>query len=524
LKTSAVNQQDALVTSNPLVPGFKFRRIAPRESHQLVPANDAPVSGIRVRKIVPRESHQFTSANDQLKSIVDAFRHVSADYNHVVFAIRKRTRQSLKKTRDHKKTREHEKTVIHKNPANTPQFSVRHFISRSASELPNRHLIGNADERHRRDAKQQSELSGLRKRELAYSKYLKTTPKTLYEAEQIDPEWHKRTLHNLGSIESRQLRRGAEVPVRDRTAIFRVKVDRSQANISEIEEDLRQALKHVDQLPAFTYAANHCAFDVYGLHVALRLRLGKMILYRQKRQLGSRRKKMAFGGLETRLLQLRAYDQVLFSKASVTSPQIRNRLTQLELQNQVQRSLVLRTQFGSQLCERQRLAKRRIHKAKDDIDPRHTTNTPAIRIRFRRNRERRTISEVHEEPRRVSSRHPIRFHDSKSELPARTAQVPEPKKSDRYKLWDTVSSWLEGGEIEIPDSTVEPARRPFGSRALADDDGETVTPDNAAEQTKRPFGSRALTGDERESVEKKDGLALLMESVKGEGRRGGRRR
>jgi hypothetical protein len=526
-------------------------------------ADNPPVSGFRVRKIAPRESNQFASTNDQLRSIVDAFRHMSTDYNNIVFTMRKRTRQIRKKPRDHQV------------PANTPQFSVRRFVARSASELTSRQSISNADERRHSDvadmtarmhqvkglivrssdivthstkhvarltgqyktiaseinrrterskAEQQSERTALGERELVFSEYLKTISKTAYEPKRIDTEGHGQTLHNLGSIERRQIRRRAEVVVRRRTAILRGKVDRSQAGVSEIQEYLRKALRHVDQLRAFTYAANHCAFDVYGLHVALRLRLGKMILYRQKRQVGFRRSKMAFGGLETRLLQLRAYDQVLFSYASVTSPQVHQKLTQLELQNEVQRSLVLRSQFGSQLRERRRLTKQRIRKTKDETDPRHTANTPALRIRYRRNRERKTVSEVYGEPRRISSLH-IRFHDSKSELPIQTAQISsEPKKSERYKLWDTVSAWLEGGGIELPDTTVEQTNRPFGSRALANNDGETETPDHTVEQTKRPFGSRALANDEREKVEQGDGLALLMESAKREGRKGGRRR
>jgi hypothetical protein len=522
-------------------------------------SNTAAVSGARVRKVISNDPYQFTSAGHQLTYIDNAIEQLNKNYKRTLSAIRQRIRQVQKKTKSSDIPKDDFEVPIRRMTARpATELPIRHFISNS-DELPVRRFPSNSDEKHRfsiaemtarthrlneiiiqssniitwstkivarskgqyntiasgiekriktMKAKQQPELLAPRKRELAFSEYLKTISGTAHGSKQIGNKGHEELLQHLGNIESRQIRRKTEIVVRRSTAILRVKVDKLQAGISKVQEELRKALKHIDQLQMFTHAANHRAFEVYGLHIALRLRLGKMILYRQKRQNGDRQSKMAFGRLETRLLELRAYDEELFSGASVTSSQqTRERLAQLELQNEVQRSLVLSTQFGEQLRGTRPLVKWRHRKTKNETNPRHTTNTPALYIRYRRNRGRTTVSPVYRKPRRISL-HSIRYHDARLKQrpvprterarPRRSAQVAaEKKESDRSKLLDTVSSWLEGGEAATPSKEVEVARRPFGSKAFESDIQETVM--------------------------QEDGLALLTKTM-GKGRDSGRKR
>jgi hypothetical protein len=452
--------------------------------------NDAHPSGFRVRQVVSIDPHPLVSAHRRLGSILAAVEQLSKKCIAVLRTIRQQpTRQSQTKE----------------------GVRIRPFIARSASGPPIRRFVSKTDEKPRFDnvevtarmhqvneiivrssdiitrsiklltrsidqykkiasntkerikrirAKQQSQLVGLRMREMGFSEYLKAMSGTSWKPGQIDNE---PLLQNLGSIESKQIRRKAAIVVRRSTTILRTKVDQSRAIVSNIQEDLRKALQYIDRLESCMRAARHSAFDVYGLHVALRLRLGKMILYRQKR---SHRSKMAFGRLERRLLELRAFDEVLFSNESTTSPQqIRQSLTQLELKNEVQRSLVRRMQLGSQL-------RRRIPLAKQGHRKNREARPAALPIRYCRIREHKFVAPVRRLPGRIP--YSIRYHESRHDRkpaprterarPRRSAV--EKKKSDKLKLLDTVSSWLGGGEAEIPEKEVEGVKRVFGGRAF----------------------------------------------------------
>jgi hypothetical protein len=440
--------------------------------------------GRKVSKITYIKSQPLHAFHHRLKSILDAVEQLSEDGKVVLFAIRARNGQ------------------LRVNSSG----KFQKFIAQSASEPSIRQFVSHTNEGHRynleltarmqrvneiiirssnivtrsmklfarsrdrykiitsrimeRNARtragqlQLSKILGSGKREQTLSQYLETFPPAS-EPKRTDKE---PLLHDFGSIESRQLRRKAAIVVRRSTAIVRTKVDKSEAAISNMQEELRKALHYIDQLESFMRAARYCAFDVYGLHVALRLRLGKMILYRQKR---SHRSKMAFGRLETRLADLRAYDEVLFSIGSVTSrQQIRERLDELEQQNEVQRSLIRSTQLGAQLRARRRRQGRRNKNA------RHTTPP----ISFRRSREHKSILPVRRLPTRVT--YSIRYHDSRRnrKLAQRTERARprrsavEKKKADKLKLLDTVSSWLGGGEAQISKKEAEGAKRVFGAR------------------------------------------------------------
>jgi hypothetical protein len=434
--------------------------------------------GLKVSKVASREPQLLNAVHLRLKSILDAVKQLSEDRKVVLFAIRARNGQLRVKN----------------------SFGVRQFIAQSAAEPSVRQFVSHTDEGHRYNleltartqqvnkiiirssaivtqsiklfarsrvqyevissrineriarsrARQVPKLQEPGKREQSLSQYLKTTSGPTSEPERTEKG---PLLHGLESIENRQLRRKAAIIVRRNTAILRTKVDKSKAIISNIQEELRKALHYIDLLESFLRAAKYSAFDVYGLHIALRLRLGKMILYRQKR---SHRSNMAFGRLETRLADLRAYDEVLFSNASPTSPQqIRERLTELELQNEAQRSLIRSTQLGAQLRVRRPRQRRR----------------RAPPISFRRSREHKSVAPV----RRLWTRIPysIRYHESRRirkrvqrtgrARPRRSAV--EKRKADRLKLLETVSSWLGGGEAETPKKE-EGAKRVFGARAF----------------------------------------------------------
>jgi hypothetical protein len=440
--------------------------------------------GRKVSNITSIKSQTLYTFHHRLTSILDAVEQLSQNGKVVLFAIRARNGQ------------------LRVNSSG----KFQKFIAQSASEPSIRQFVSHADKGHRHNleltarmqrvneiiirssdivtrsmklfarsrdrykiitsrimeriarirARQLPRLPGSGKREQTLSQYLETM------SPPSEPEWtSKEPLpHNLGGIESRQLRRKAAIVVRRSTAILRTKVDKSKATISNMQEELRKALRYIDQLESFMRTAKYCAFDVYGLHVALRLRLGKMILYRQKR---SHRSKMAFGRLETRLADLRAYDEVLFSDGSVTSrQQIRERLTQQEQQNEVQRSLIRSTQLGAQLRARRPRQGRRNKNARRTAPP----------ISFRRSREHKSIVPVRRLPTRVT--YSIRYHESRrNRRPAQRTERARPrrsavekKKAVKLKLLETVSSWLDGGEAETSKKEAEGAKRVFGARAF----------------------------------------------------------
>jgi hypothetical protein len=242
--------------------------------------------------------------------------------------------------------------------------------------------------------------------------------------------------------------------------------------------------KRVEQ---FIQTANKSAFEAYGLHIALRLRLGKMIKHRTKRD---RQRKMAVGRLETRLIELRTYDEVLYSSTSVHSAtRVRKKLRMLELQNQLQRSLVLSTQSGAKLRGRIPRSSRKDSGTSDNASARQREERPTLRIRYRRNQGRKMVLPSFRWRRiprytirrlRCGPRHTIRRHLSYSR---RVSQRPRGPR-ERTKLVQTVSFWL-GDTPAKSAKAAQPARRPFGSRALESDDRGAV---EKKEGRRRPGG------------------------------------
>jgi hypothetical protein len=240
------------------------------------------------------------------------------------------------------------------------------------------------------------------------------------------------------------------------------------------------------RLENFIQAANNSAFETYGLHIALRLRLGKMINHRTKRD---RKRRMVVGQLETHLIELRAYNEVLYSSTSVQSAsRVHNKLMMLELRNQVQRSLVLSTQSGSKLRGRTFRSNRTNKITCNNTASKQTEERPHLRIRYRRNQRRNTISPYFSKPKRVL-RHTIRRHLSYSR---RVSQRPH-KAIARRKLAQTVSFWL--GEPPAKSAKV------------------------AQPVSRRPFGSNALESDGRSGMERIERNEASVEEVKKEGRR-----
>ena len=189
----------------------------------------------------------------------------------------------------------------------------------------------------------------------------------------------------------------------------------------DIEKEIEMASRSTDQWSWFAEAANKSAIDVYGLNIALRLRIGKMIFYRHK----GGRENLGVRHLESRLIELRSYDEVLFcNRPDITPYQIIGRLKEIELRNYMQTLLDLNTQFVS------RGSRVRTHatippywRKAGDREAREYRYTEQLRVRnVKAGRTERTSR------------------------PAPVQPTPAQKmERERKQLMGTVSSWLHGG-------------------------------------------------------------------------------
>jgi hypothetical protein len=122
-------------------------------------------------------------------------------------------------------------------------------------------------------------------------------------------------------------------------------IERRLAAISKSVNAIRNTLFRLVSLFRYwhvIHSTNALAFQAYGLHVALRIRIGRMIFTRQRSH-----KKHTIRRLESRLLALRAYDGVLFyNKPDWTSEYVKQKLQDLEMRSLTQRALVVNTQVG----------------------------------------------------------------------------------------------------------------------------------------------------------------------------------
>jgi hypothetical protein len=219
----------------------------------------------------------------------------------------------------------------------------------------------------------------------------------------------------------------------------------------------------LNQWAWFSDAANNSAGAIYSLHVALRLRIGKMIFERRKKRLGIRR-------LEARLLELRAFDQVLFRNSPQWWQQrIRARLRKRELTNPVQRSLALDTPLGIREC-RLRLEGLRRGLRRELLESPSAANESAAsepseirQVRQRARRTQRTRKDVHGPPKlrgyvtvppywARKDRNVFRPHQMFTKRrvlapprPWRSRSKSRKTKSGGNSMADTVGSWLFGG-------------------------------------------------------------------------------
>jgi hypothetical protein len=215
----------------------------------------------------------------------------------------------------------------------------------------------------------------------------------------------------------------------------------------------------LNQWAWFSDAANNSAGAIYSLHVALGLRVGKMIFERRKKRLGIRR-------LEARLLELRAFDQVLFRNSPQWWQQrIRARLRKRELTNPVQRSLALDTPLG--IRERRlRLEglRRELLESPSAANESAASEPSEIRqVRQRARRTQRTRKDVHGPPKlrgyvtvppywARKDRNVFRPHQMFTKRrvlapprPWRSRSKSRKTKSGGKSMADTVGSWLFGG-------------------------------------------------------------------------------
>ncbi|EAT81992.2 hypothetical protein SNOG_10598 [Parastagonospora nodorum SN15] len=117
------------------------------------------------------------------------------------------------------------------------------------------------------------------------------------------------------------------------------------ASTSALRNDLRTALAALDQLEWIIRAANKNAFQIYSIHLTLRLRLLTMVRSRQRRadRPGRAPFYMHIPLLEAHIAQLQAFDEVLFAPGTnTTSEQIRKSLSEQVHQHPVQQYLTRR--------------------------------------------------------------------------------------------------------------------------------------------------------------------------------------
>ncbi|KAF1918358.1 hypothetical protein BDU57DRAFT_196272 [Ampelomyces quisqualis] len=231
-------------------------------------------------------------------------------------------------------------------------------------------------------------------------------------------------------------------------------------------------LQRRDRVARIIHIANKSAFEVYGLHIALRLQLGRVILFGKKQD---RSPKVTIKRLEACLITLRAFGEVLYSGTTLSSAaRVRKKLTGIELQTPIQRFLVRSIDPGAQLRGR---------------TSRYAADARTLRVHYRRNRtSRKTVSRpVHL---RFAMRRAIRYHTSAPRtLPPRPVQklranwqrrearswrrvrsLAKKESNSRLGLVQTVSSWLGGSPVTTKAAAPVAARRrrrtPYGSRAF----------------------------------------------------------
>jgi hypothetical protein len=282
-------------------------------------------------------------------------------------------------------------------------------------------------------------LSEQQPRERAFLAYLSQLPAPAHSSTQTTPK---------PALSPR-----AKALVRRFVAVPQHKLLQTKNNTQAIQEELQRTLRHLDRLAHHTSAANKSAEQVYGIHIALRLRLGKMILYRQKRGVTVLR-------LESHLLALRTYDGML-SATPETQP-VRATLSEAEMRNPVQRTL------GRIRAER------RVEDGSVQIRYRRT------RLSSRAPRRNRVV--------RYTALHRLRVktHLSRASEKRRTRVRPKPrvtslaqkKRSAKMALVDEVGAWLGGGKGEKDGMALleQTAKRQSGGR-------------------RRAFGSRSGGGD-----------------------------
>jgi regulator of extracellular matrix RemA (YlzA/DUF370 family) len=494
-----------------------------------------------VHRVISKGALESKSIADQLHRIHIAVRDVTEQHKTIMHTIRLRQRQvvqvdssqnrTLLRARrsqqglvEYQKDIERLSTHMKENESLSDrlQASVEDTvprIPREVSQIPIRRFISNTRDRHtlntramaarardlsetvvllaeqyetiasrvkqRNERHKQFELSKREKRERMFSAIFSRPSRTKNDNTRISGNRPRETIPYK-----------AQILIRRRIAVPQQRLDRLQASIIAIQEELQRTLRYIDRLAWFTHAANKSAFEVYGMHTALRLRLGKMIIYRQKRLVDrtqSHQNKLGIHLLETRLIKLRTYDEVLFSTQPGQTPQqICKGLEEIELQNHVQRALMLNTRTGGRLRGHRLLDNAKRRTMSNDIVPHNSDDQ--LKIRYRRakgcdpatpmNRNSRN------EPQHTFRYMPVHRIRAMTWRPRPTRQVTseqrqrsspqdrilsptEKRKSDKRKLVDTVGSWLGGGREDgaaASDAKPSGRRRPFGSRAFGDEE------------------------------------------------------
>jgi hypothetical protein len=527
-------------------------------SQKVIPDSPSPIS---IRRITSRGTLESKLTAERFYQICAAITAITEDHKHTIHNLRQRRRQRSKidnlqsqtllhaqhPQRRHVVYREHiDKFPVYvdesnilvgslqlatkfavKNPsrlpdvtsktsAETPQTSIRRFVSgRPVAPKINTGALA-AKTRHMCEtvallAKQYKTIAfrvqqrinrhdkfvlvKQEKRERAFSSYL--------NKELNIKQKNTSVTNNIPRDNTTRdmTRHRAQVIIRRRTAVPQQKFDKLQACVVAVQEELRRTLRYIDRLAWYTHAANKSAFEVYGIHIALRLRLGKMIVYRWKRlvhRTGNHENKLGTQRLEMRLVKLRAYNNVLFSTRPGRTPQeIFEELGNIEMQNQVQRALVLSTRIGGRLRGRRLLEKRKHRKSSNEGNVLDAEGQLKIRYRRVRNHE---VASPKDHKSRSKSQGVVRYmplhrlrtvtwrpsrradrttSDSRTRFRPKSRELTaaEKRKKEKKLLVDAVGSWLGGGAVDngaaMPDGKTGGRKRPFGSRAVGKDDEET---------------------------------------------------
>jgi len=254
-----------------------------------------------------------------------------------------------------------------------------------------------------------------------------------------------------------------------------------QRRKAAIKKVMKREMPSLNQWAQLSRATNDSAVEIYHLHNLLRLRIGKMIFYRQK----ERKQVLGIRSLENYLLQLRAFDGVLFYNKPDTTPEhIRARLRDLELRSVIQRSLVLNTAQGMQLRRRRLFAQQR---ATAERKAQNNQDGSTTRIDTRSRSHGRTVQLSDKPPRSRKARETIRKYKTGfiqtyakpflrlrkfAAFPSERAVRRRRRRKSRLKteFIDTVGSWLGGGEARSAQTSR--AGRVFGARPLGSEADE----------------------------------------------------